>query len=209
MNRANTSSLDRLGLYIDHQNAYKAAREAFQAESLSPVGQFDPIKVAKLIAQQHPSYGGSQLRALEQVSVYSGVPSSNRNPVGNAAALSQFARWKTLANNQGVNLHIETRPLDYRTGAPREKGIDVKLALDILKAAYNKTVDVIVLFSGDPDLLPALEEATALGLACESAYWVNGRRQLPKRPCILWEHALDNADYRQVHDPYRYNRPRS
>ena len=204
MDRSGTSSLDRLGLFIDHQNAYKAALEAFGAEALSPAGQFDPIKVARLIAQKHPSYVDSRLRTLAQVSVYSGVPSSNRNPIGNAAALSQFARWKTMAGDQGVNLHVETRPLDYRTGAPREKGIDVKLALDILKAAYNRTVDVIVLFSGDSDLLPALEKATALGLACESAYWVNGKRQLPKRPCILWEHRLNDADYRQVHDPYYY-----
>ena len=70
------AELERLAVFIDYQNAYMGARQALGAGPDDPhmVGQFDPLKLARLIAQRHPSYEGAKLRQLELVSIYRGLP---------------------------------------------------------------------------------------------------------------------------------------
>ena len=46
----------------------------------------------------------------------------------------------------------------------QEKGVDVRLSVDILSDAYNKKTDIIVIFSSDTDLIPALNKAKELGV---------------------------------------------
>ena len=199
------SVLDRLVLFIDYQNAYRGARQAFGEDGdHHVVGQFDPLKLAKLIEQRHPSYPGARLRKLVQVQIYRGMPSSTKSPKGYAAARKQVSRWRSAASTSEPRLEVCTRPLDYRTGTPREKGIDVVLALDLAFGAANGEFDVVVLFSGDSDLLPALERAHASGVACETAAWTGGGRRQPQRSCLRWEHRFGRRDYDQVHDPFDY-----
>lgn len=201
------SGLDRLAVFIDYQNAYRGARQAFGREDDHYiVGQFDPLKLAKLIAQRHPSYRGATLRRLVQVRIYRGMPSSTKSSEGYAAARKQVSRWRSASSTGGLRLEVCTRQLDYRTGKPREKGIDVVLALDLAFGAANGDFDVVVLFSGDSDLLPALERAHALGVACETAAWAGGGRRQPQKGFLRWEHRLDRRDYGQVHDSFDHRR---
>ena len=93
---------------------------------------------------------------------------------------------------------------DYRTGRPREKGIDVQIALDLAFGAVDDDCDVVVLFSGDSDLLPALERAASAGVVCETAAWATEGRRLPTKPYITWEHRLRRHDYDQAHDSFDY-----
>ena len=151
------SGLDRLAVFVDYQNAYRGARQAFSdGDDHYVIGQFDPLKLARLIQQRHPSYPGARLRKLVQVWIYRGMPSSTKSPEGYAAARKQVSRWRRAECGGGPRLEVCTRQLDYRTGKPREKGIDVVLALDLAFGAANDEFDVVVLFSGDSDLLPAL-----------------------------------------------------
>ena len=199
-------SLDRLAVFIDYQNAYRGARQAFGVgdHDHHVVGQFDPMKLAKLIETLHPRYSGARLRKLVQVLIYRGMPGSSQSPDGYAAARKQVNRWRRAGSTDGPRLEVCTRPLDYRTGRPREKGIDVVLALDLAFDAANSLFDVVVLFSGDSDLLPALERAHASGVACETAAWTGGGRRQPQRDYIGWEHRLSRRDYDQVHDSFDY-----
>lgn len=200
------SSLDKLAVFIDYQNAYRGARQAFGISNDDPhvVGQFDPIKLSERIAASHPSYPGAKLRKLVRTEVYRGIPSPAQSPVGYGAARKQMSRWQSCASEGGTQLEIRTRPLDYRTGRPREKGIDVLLALDLAFGAADGDFDVVVLFSGDSDLLPALERADSVGVACEVAAWEGGGRRQPRRDYIRWEHRLRESDYVQVRDSFDY-----
>ena len=200
------SSLQRIAVSIDYQNAYRGARQAFGADDSDHhvVGQFDPIELAKLIAARHPSYQGAKLRQLEQVRIYRGLPSSTRHPKGYAATRKQCDRWRRAGGRDGPQIEVCTRPLDYRTGQAREKGIDVVLALDLAFGAASDEFDVVVLFSGDSDLLPALERAHSFGVACEVAAWQGGGRQQRKKSYIGWEHRLAQRDYDQVQDSFDY-----
>ena len=201
------SGLDRLAVFIDYQNAYRGARQAFgEDDDHYVVGQFDPFKLAKLIEKRHPSYPGAKLRKLVRVQIYRGMPGSTKSPEGYAAARKQVARWGRAAITGGPLLEVCTRPLDYRTGYPREKGIDVVLALDLAFGAAGGDFDVVVLFSGDSDLLPALERAHGSEVACETAAWTGGGRRQPRKNYIRWEHRLGQRDYDEVHDSFDYRR---
>ncbi len=48
-------------------------------------------------------------------------------------------------------------------GVYHEKGVDVQLAVDIMKGAYLDTYDICYLVSSDTDLLPAIAEAKSRG----------------------------------------------
>ena len=204
------SELQRLAVFIDYQNAYNGARQAQGAteDGHFTVGQFDPLNLGVLIAKRHPSYRGARLRKLQQVRVYRGMPSRHKNSVGYSAALKQISRWSRsqppVQPGMLPLLEVITRPLDYRTGEPREKGIDVLLALDLAFGAASGDFDVVVLFSGDSDLLPALERASTFDVVCESAVWQGGGRQLPRSEFVRWEHRLTEVDYVQVHDGFDY-----
>lgn len=205
------TDLDRLAVFIDYQNAYHGARQAFGTHSdPSVIGQFDPIKLSELIVERRPAYPAARQRELVQVGVYRGLPSSTRDPDGSRAALRQAARWRDSAVDKPVRLEVHLRPLRYLRDRSQsrfrgvEKGIDVLLALDLAFGAADGNFDVAVLFSGDSDLLPALERADAFGVTCEAASWAGGRRQQPKRSYIKFTHLLQQPDYEQAHDPFSY-----
>lgn len=50
-----------------------------------------------------------------------------------------------------------------------EKGVDVKIATDIVGMAYAAEYDVAILVSGDGDLAPAVTEVRRLGRVVENA----------------------------------------
>jgi uncharacterized LabA/DUF88 family protein len=50
-----------------------------------------------------------------------------------------------------------------------EKGVDVKIATDMVAVAYAGDYEVAVLVNGDGDLAPAVHEVRRLGQAVENA----------------------------------------
>ena len=165
------------------------------------------MEVATAIAQRKPNYPGARLRTLVDVRIYRGLPGSTQNPRGYAAARKQTASWRAAIGPNGLKADVVLRPIAYGAGGPREKGIDVELALDLAFAASDGLFDVVVLFSGDSDLLPALERASRAGVACEVAVWKGGGRRLPQKDYVRWEHRLEDRDYRRLQDSFDYTRP--
>ena len=82
----------------------------------------------------------------------------------------------------------------------------ISLRLDLAFGAANGDFDVVVLFSGDSDLLPALERAHAAGVTCETAAWTGGRRRQQQKGYLRWEHRLGQRDYDVAHDSFDYGR---
>ncbi|HEU4965909.1 MAG TPA: NYN domain-containing protein [Candidatus Saccharimonadales bacterium] len=85
------------------------------------------------------------------------------------------AKTQTLFNNQRKLLaHLRKHQVRYSLGyllksdgVFHEKGVDVKLAVDMLVATYEDQCDRILLVSSDTDLLPAIKKAQEKGKKVE------------------------------------------
>lgn len=191
----------RVGVFIDYQNVYRRARNAFAvAGDAHWVGQVNPLQVGNLIA-------GKSHSTLEFVRIYRGLPDGAKDPKGNAACSRQVAAWRQLQR-----VEVFTRPLrypqNYPAEKPTEKGIDVQLAIDFVVAALDSRFDVGVIFSADTDLKPALETVCSrTTVRVEVATWqppVGYASRISIQTRKIWCHYLDRADYDAVADPIDY-----
>lgn len=196
----------RVAVFIDYQNCYKGVRDAF----------FGGYSESHLDGQVQPRLLGLKLknaaagdRELTSVNVYRGMPSSRHDRKGHAATDRQVALWR----NQ-VIVNAVTRPLNYRDpDNPKEKGIDVRIAIDMVAMRLNDEYDTAVLVSDDTDLLPPLELiAERYGTASiEVATWVpNAGNATPLRVQGHGHliHRLTHDDYCHVMDHTDYTERR-
>lgn len=203
---------EHLAVFLDFMNAYEGAMQAVGADRSNPgtEGQFDPWSVAMLIAARRKERRGRP-QQLVMVRVYRGMPSPTRDKQGASRADRQVARWNRDAAKLKAPLKIRRRPLAYdNNGKPHEKGIDTMLAVELALGAACGQFDAAVVFSGDADLLPGIEAAASLGVACESASWVGGGRRMPQQS-VAYTYLLSLEDYRRVSDRTDYRqklRPR-
>lgn len=153
---------DRVVVFLDWQNVYKGAREAFCTLNAPHwQGQVDPVALAQHLADHSPFD-----RQLHQVRIYRGQPDGKLDPRGYAASRRQHAAWQ-----RSPLVELITRPLRYPQGwparsrvgeRPQEKGIDAALALDFALMAVRGDYDVGILMSTDTDMKPALEAVANL-----------------------------------------------
>jgi len=182
----------RVIVFIDGQNLYNDCKRLFGKGEVHP----------HLLAQElcGPRFGND--RQLVQVRFYTGIHTPNRSPSMNAYMTRRIERMKL----EGV--WVFSRPLKYtreyveernnpgvfkKIWKGREKGVDVRLALDLVMMAVEDRYDVAVVVSTDTDIDEAIEEVlhlrTRLGrwLAVENAVCVppqdpiTGRRPPFKR----------------------------
>ncbi len=81
---------------------------------------------------------------------------------------------KTHLEKQGFDIiltgrvrgQIENSPNHKNILVFKEKGVDVKIAVDIVRLSCDKKVDKIILGSSDSDLQPAISEAKARKIEC-------------------------------------------
>lgn len=130
--------------FVDGQNLFHCAREAF--------GYTYPNYDAKKLAAEVCALRGWK---LTQVRFYTGVPPKIRDPKWH-----EFWEKKTLRMSRS-GVVVTTRPLRYMEELlddgnyayiAREKGIDVRIAIDVLTMGERKQFDVAVIFSQDQDL---------------------------------------------------------
>ena len=100
------------------------------------------------------------------------------------------------------------------SAAGQEKGVDVSLALDLVRATYEQRYEAAILVSQDWDFGPAVRLAKEIAqrqnraLIWESAFPVGpGSSSRRGVPGTMWV-PIDKATYDSCHDPtdYRSNR---
>ena len=189
----------RVAFFIDYQNVHMSGHRRY-------CGAHDdvwkcllhPARLAdRILSKRAP--GGT----IVDIRVYRGKPDPRKEPTLTSANDQHFSEWI-----KDPRVTVKRRPLSYPEGwqqgdveRPREKGIDVSLAVDMVRLAYEKKFDVAILVSRDTDLLPPIEMLRDLKLAhVEVAGWDGSTRiRLPK----LWYHELDESDFVAARD----NRP--
>ena len=123
--------IKRTVAFFDGQNLFNAAKEAFGYG----FPNYDPICLAAALC-------GQRGWNLQQVRFYTGIPaptSGDRRTQFWNAKLAQLGRRGAFTF---------TRPLRHGN----EKGIDVRIALDIVSCVLEHRCDVALVFSQDQDL---------------------------------------------------------
>lgn len=202
----------RVIVFMDWQNVTMDARRAFCERPYQPWdGQLDPIKYGRHLAAQMP-LGTDDPRELVQVRVYRGRPHSEKDPKTHAAHMRQVEAWKTLG------VEVITRDLRYPRAWPKEKaeekGIDVALAIDVVRLAINQELDVAILATTDSDQKPVLEAFHEMQLPhspiVEVSTWRSPSfsKKLQIKGRHVWSHFLDQDVYARVRDRRDYNLPK-
>lgn len=127
-----------------------------------------------------------------------GHPSQRNDPREYARAQRQRQHWERASDKVTI-LHRTLRyPRNWQPGdpeKPREKGIDVMLAMDLVRGACDATsdctFDLAILVSADTDLLPAVEFVidqkgdAAIQTATPAAIVDRGGRKLTDPPAPI------------------------
>lgn len=175
--------------FIDGQNLFHASREAFGYT----YPNFDLLKLAKSICQ-------SQGWKLEQIRFYTGIPDPEDNPFWQHFWSNKIA----MMVRQGVV--VFSRSLRYRNqnvtlpdGTQHtllvgvEKGIDVRLALDVIRMALRGEYDVALIFSQDQDLSEVAEEIR--DIARVQQRWIKIASAFPYSPTSRTRRGINNTDW--------------
>ena len=178
--------------FIDGQNLYHAARESF--------GYTHPNYDVVCLAQTICRTSGWN---LAQTRFYTGVPDPADNKFWNYFWAGKLA----VMGRQGV--HIFTRSLRYRNKTIKlpdgtthtvltgeEKGIDVRLALDVIRLGLRNQYDVALIFSQDQDLSEAAEEIREI--AQEQDRWIKVACAFPFSPTSRNKRGIEKTDWIQI-----------
>lgn len=185
-------AIKRAIAFIDGQNVYRQCKTAFGYH----YPNYDVQKLAEWVANNR---GWNLIR----VHFYTGVPDSSDDPKWNRFWVNKLSAM----GRQGVK--IFSRQLRYRnqtvtlpTGATysflhgEEKGIDVRIALDIIGNAMRNEYDVAVVFSQDQDLSEVADEIKAI--AKQQNRWIKMACAYPMSPTVTNKRGINGTDWIKI-----------
>ena len=190
--------IKRTFAFFDGQNLFHHAKSAFGYS----YPNFDPFLLASKICKQ-------KNWNLEKIYFYTGIPDTTDNPFWNSF-------WNKKLQIMGTR-KIETfsRPLKYRnqtvalpdgssTVVPvgQEKGIDVRIALDIVRSALENKYDIALIFSQDQDLSEAIDDVKKISELQNR--WVKTACAFPVSPVIKKPRGINKTDWIPI-DREMYN----
>jgi hypothetical protein len=181
---------------VDGQNLFHLAKRTWGNNAPYTWPSYDVQKLAVTLVSRVPG------RSLAQVHFYTGVPDRRARP-------SLYRFWHNKLNHlQGQGVVVYQGRI---SSGDQEKGVDVRLALDLIRATYEKRYETAIIVSQDADFGPAVslskEIAHAQGrtLDFESAFpFSPGKGSRVGIPDTNWVHidkamydaCLDLTDYR-------------
>ena len=198
--------------FFDGQNLFHAAKEAFGYR----FPNFDALKLAQGVCE-------AKGWTLAEVRFYTGVPDRNDNAAWShfwTAKLARMGREGVVTYTRALRYRNQTVTLrdgrEHTILVAQEKGIDVRVALDLVALAHRGAYDVALVFSQDQDLTEAADELRAI--AREQGRWIKIASAYPFSPTSrnrrgingtdwiriersLYDQCLDSRDYRPKKAP--------
>lgn len=199
-------TVKRAYAFVDGQNLFYTAKKAFGY----PYPNYEPKNLAECIASAR---GWTLVEAF----FYTGIPDAADNPFWNHFWSAKLA----VMGTRGINTF--SRPLRYRNQTiqlpdrsvttilvGQEKGIDIRIALDMVRLARENLYDVALVFSQDQDLSEAADEVRAISV--EQSRWIKVACAFPSSPTAENRRGIngtewikiDRATYDQCLDPNDY-----
>ncbi|MEN6645130.1 MAG: NYN domain-containing protein [Armatimonadia bacterium] len=179
----------------------------------------------------HPDLLAAQFlgtRHLKQIRFYCGIDNPRERPTRHASRTRQHKSFEA----KGVYVWTNTMKYSDREavveGVPpcqcgfrksrmvrdaREKGIDLRIALDMLRMARHGEFDVAVLVSADNDMKQVVDELKRLAdeigrkIAVENVVvWDEGNKKYPRIPGCSRYHIVNDAVFQIIKDTDDYTR---
>jgi uncharacterized LabA/DUF88 family protein len=185
-------AIKRAVAFIDGQNLFHHCREAFGCT----FPNYDIRKLAECIAK-------AQAWNLIGIHFYTGVPDAGDDPRWNRFWTNKLAAM----GRQGIT--VFSRPLRYRNQTVRlpdgsthtilhgeEKGIDVRIALDVIGQAVRNEYDVALVFSQDQDLSEVADEIRVL--ARQQGRWIKMACAYPISPTVRNKRGINGTDWIKI-----------
>lgn len=185
--------IKRVVAFVDGQNLFYAAKKAFGY----PFPNYDVACLASTLSK-------NQNWQLEQTRFYTGVPSADDKPFWN-----HFWSAKLAVMGGRQSIHVFSRPLRYRNQTislpdgttqtvlvGQEKGVDIRIALDIVRLARENLYDVALIFSQDQDLTEAAEEVRLIGT--QQGRWIKLASAFPISPTITNGRGINKTDWIKI-----------
>ena len=170
-------AIKRVYTFFDLQNFYLSAKAAWGVK----YPNFDPIALSKCIVSKYADW------ALTGIRLYTGIHTVQKNPVWH-----KFWNKKlTFHKNADKRVDVFTAPLHYNNGIASEKGIDIRIALDLVRATRLNSCDVVVLFSRDTDFAEVAKEIR--DIAYEKQRWIKIASVMPDHTAM--KRGIDKTDW--------------
>ena len=180
---------EKVVAFVDGQNLFYSAREAFGYT----YPNYDVLALVQKICDVRKWH-------LEMCCFYTGVPEVLDKPFWH-----EF--WdKKLAGMGKRGVKIFRRPLKYRNQTVflangqsataligQEKGVDIRIALDMVRMAHQKVYDIALVLSQDQDLTEAVEEIKTI--AREQKRWIKVASAFPVSPTYANNRGIDRTDW--------------
>jgi len=178
--------------FFDGQNLFHHAKEAFGHK----FPNYDPPALAQRVC-------GSRGWDLIETRFYTGVPDKGDKPFWNHF---WTAKMGAMGHKGVVSV---SRPLRYRNQAiiladgttttalvGQEKGIDVRIALDLIRLVRESRYDVALVFSQDQDLAEAAEEVRSHSI--EQHRWIKVACAFPDSPTTANRRGINGTDWIRI-----------
>lgn len=179
-------------MFVDGQNLFHAALKAFG----HTYPNIDPGKLAATLCERCNW-------DLRGVRFYTGVPDIDDDP-----SWHHFWAAKKLSMVR-TGIWVYSRPLRYRNKVitlpdgtshsflvGEEKGIDVRLSLDIINLAHKRAYDVACVLSQDQDLSEVADELRVI--AQEQNRWIKIASAFPCGPTVKKARGINNTEWVKI-----------
>ncbi len=157
--------MKRVAVFIDGSNFYNGLRDN--------VGRMDVdfYRFGERLAEM----AGGQLLRIYYYNAKVDPEFDPDNHEKQQRFITHLAHTPHLTLRLGKLVYYQVRSDDNtRKHYAVEKGLDVKLALDLVKLAVNRACEVAVIVSGDKDLSEVVEYGKEMGLEVVSAFFPRG-----------------------------------
>ena len=147
-------------VFLDYENVRRIGESAFDRNARG-IDSPCPVRLAESIAAKR-----AEPSTVAKIVVVRGRPSYAYQRPEAGKFERDLTAWQ---HDDRVLVHALDLHYDRRHKPCKEAGVDVRLGLELYKSALRPGFDAIVLFSGDLDLKPAIEDALRLGAHVELA----------------------------------------
>ena len=175
--------------FIDGQNLYRHAKDAFGHHHPND----DPRKLTEAVC--------ADCGWVEHgVRFYTGIPSANRAPMWHGywtCRLTAMRRAGIAVTSRALRYRVELVRLPdgsvHEIPVEREKGIDLRLGLDVVRMARNGEFDVAIIFSQDQDLTEVAGEVRDISRSADR--WLKVVSAFPHGPNASSSRGIDRTDW--------------